>query len=149
MRCDLDGPLLGMEKEGGLVGVAGIDEPGHKEWPPSLVDTYERVKAVLGTEATECLEAYASLPDPHRPSEAHFCLGVIGVHHSQQGQGHARELLDEIHARVESHPSAVGIALDTANSVNMPIYQHFGYKLVCVDEEDILTVWTMLKPMAT
>jgi GNAT superfamily N-acetyltransferase len=148
VRYDLDWPLLGVEQNGRLVGVAGIDEPGHKDWPDSLTQTYFSLSKCIGPQATARLEEYAVKPDQHRPNAPHFYLGVIGVHPAHQGKGLSRILMDDIHARSESHAESTGVALDTTKSANVSYYEHFGYRTTGVDDVGGVTVTTMFRPNA-
>ncbi|MDA0768641.1 MAG: GNAT family N-acetyltransferase [Chloroflexi bacterium] len=146
VRFDIGWPLMGVQSDGELLAVAGIDEPGEAEWPQSLSDCYQEFARIAGPEAVGRLGSYASLPDKHRPKEPHFFLGMIGVHPKAQGKGYARLLLDWLHRASETHPTSNGVALDTDSDVNVSIYEHFGYEVVGRDDLVSLTVSTMYRP---
>ncbi|MFQ5795461.1 MAG: hypothetical protein ACE5JP_10490 [Candidatus Bipolaricaulia bacterium] len=70
----------------------------------------------------------------------------MGVHPETQGKGHRRALLNAIHALSEAHPTSIGVALDTENPVNVPLYKHFGYRIVKKTKLDDVDVWCMFRP---
>lgn len=145
VRFDLGWPLMGVECDGKLLAVAGIDEPGAADWPQSLSDSYQNFQRVAGPDSVRRLEAYASLPDQHRPAEPHFFLGMVGVHPDAQGRGYARVLLDWLHQASQAHPTSRGVALDTDTDVNVSIYEHFGYEVVGRDALEGHTITTMYR----
>ena len=146
VRFDLGWTLMGVESDGVLVAVAGIDEPGAVDWPPSLAACYQSFQRVAGPDSVKRIETYASLPDQHRPKDPHFFLGMIGVLSGAQGRGHARLLLDWLHDASASHPTSVGVALDTSTNVNVSMYKHFGYEVLGCDDLVGHSISTMYRP---
>ena len=146
VRFDLGWPLMGVESDGVLVAVAGIDEPGAVDWPQSLAACYQSFQRVAGPDSVKRIETYASLPDQHRPKDPHFLLGMIGVLSGAQGRGHARLLLDWLHDASASHPTSVGVALDTSTNVNVSMYKHFGYEVLGCDDLVGHSISTMYRP---
>lgn len=70
------------------------------------------------------------------PHGRHYYLTMIGVHETARGQGLGKALMQEIISRVERDEQAIGISLDTENSANVGLYEHFGFALhkeVCLD----------------
>jgi ribosomal protein S18 acetylase RimI-like enzyme len=65
---------------------------------------------------------------------------MIGVRPESQGQGYARQLLEEVRRRSERHPCSTGVALDTENAENVAIYERLGYQVVARDRLGGLTV---------
>lgn len=146
IRLDIGWPLIGVEQAGRLVSVAGLTEPGNVPWPDSLVQAHERLKSCMGPDASARLEEFSRLVEAHRPNQPHIYLGFIGTDPQAQGRGFGRALLDWTHRISEDHPGSVGVALDTENSVNVPIYEHFGYRRVAKHTLDDLNMWSMFRP---
>ena len=146
VRFDLGWPLMGVESDGALLAVAGIDEPGAADWPQSLADSYQSFQRVAGPDSVKRLETYAARPDQHRPKGPHCFLGLVGVDPKAQGRGYARLLLDWLHDASASHPTSVGVALCTDSDVNVSIYEHFGYELLGRDVLSGQTISTMYRP---
>jgi ribosomal protein S18 acetylase RimI-like enzyme len=148
--CDVQFELgfspLGCLHQGQLVGVAFVAEPADEPWAESLVDLWESFTASVGPETTRRLEAYGQLIDRLRPDEPHFYLDAIGVIPEAQGRGHGRQLLDAVHDLSESHPTSTGVALDTENQLNVPLYEHLGYHLITKAKLGELDVWWMFRP---
>ena len=63
------------------------------------------------------------------PHGRHYYLAMIGVHGMARGQGFGRALMQEIIRMAEHDEQAVGISLDTENSANVGLYEHFGFSL--------------------
>lgn len=127
------------------MGVANVTEPGEVQWPESLAHKYEILKSAIGPEATGRLERYSEITDSFRPSDPHYHVGVGGFLPEAQGKGYGRKLLGEIHALSEAHPTSIGVALDTENPRNVPIYQHLGYNITTKTMVDDMVVWCMLR----
>jgi ribosomal protein S18 acetylase RimI-like enzyme len=146
VRLLLDWPLLGSVKDGRLLGVLGVTEPEDKPWPSTLQSVYDQFKAVVGPAASRDLEGHAALTDAHRPKAPHHHLGVLGVHPEGRGKGHTRALLDAFHALADAHPASTGIATDTENPANVPMYEHFGYRVVAQEHIGPVHVWCLFRP---
>lgn len=65
----------------------------------------------------------------YQPATPHFRLEFIGVLSSQQGKGIGPVLLAEVHRLSETHATAAGVWLETANPANVQLYQRFGYEI--------------------
>jgi GNAT superfamily N-acetyltransferase len=146
VRYELEFPPLGCFHQGQLVGVACVAEPVKKPWPTSLVEKWEACEAFIGPAATQRLEAYSQLTDRLRPTKSHFYLSLIGVDPQAQGRGYGRTLFDAIQSLSEAHRTSTGVALDTENPINVPLYEHFGYHVVTKTKLDGLDVWYMFRP---
>jgi ribosomal protein S18 acetylase RimI-like enzyme len=147
VRLLLDWPLLGtLDENGVLAGVAGFSMLGEVHWPQSLVTVYEELKSCIGPESAARLEEYSHLADLHRPLLPHYQLGMIGVHPRAQGKGHAATLIRRLHQLSDADPVSTGVWLDTANPLNVPIYEHLGYRIVAQEELGPVTVWGMFRP---
>ena len=79
------------------------------------------------------------------PHERHYYLTMIGVHESTRGQGWGKALMQDIIRRVERDEQAVGLGLDTENSANVGLYEHFGFALQKETSLDGLAVYCMFR----
>jgi GNAT superfamily N-acetyltransferase len=145
VRFELGWAVLGIVLDSKLVGVANVTEPEEASWPESLVRRYENLKSAIGTEATGRLERYSEITDSFRPADPHYHVGVGGFLPEAQGKGYGRKLIEEIHALSEAHPTSNGVALDTENPRNVPIYQHLGYEITAETQIDDMVVWCMFR----
>jgi GNAT superfamily N-acetyltransferase len=102
----------------------------------------------LGSKAASQLRPFgdyiSSVHKRHAPFRHWYLLG-LGVAPDYQGQGYASTLLKEMFTRIDKEhlPSY----LETQNANNVPIYQHYGFRVV---EESIVpntkvTNWAMLR----
>jgi len=75
----------------------------------------------------------------------HWYLVGLGVDPAHQGKGHASTLLKAMFARIDKEH--LPCYLETQNEKNVPIYQHYGFKVV--DESTVpdttVTNWAMLR----
>jgi len=146
VHFDLECPLLGYVVDTELVGVACVGEPVDKPLSDPLIKMYERLKSVIGPEATCRLEAHGQLTDRYRPEQPNYYLIVIGVHPDAHGKGYGHILLDAVHALSEAHPVSTGVVLDTANEKIVSLYEHFGYAVIAKANLEYLDFWFMFRP---
>lgn len=83
----------------------------------------------LGVRRTVALARMHARIDALAPSAPHHQLRMIGVQREAQGRGVGRMLLDALIDEVLRHPTSRGIALDTENPANVPLYRHWGFTL--------------------
>lgn len=145
VRFELEWSVLGVRLGSKLVGVANLTEPGEAEWPKSLSKKYESLKSAIGLDAIQRLERYSEITDGYRPPRPHFHVGVVGFIPEAQGKGFGRKLFLHIHTLSNRHSNSIGVALDTENSRNVPIYQHLGYKTTANTYIDDMQVWCMFR----
>ena len=86
----------------------------------------------------------ASVHKRHAPFKHWYLLG-LAVNPDYQGKGYASTLLKAMFARIDKE--RLPCYLETQNEKNLPIYQHYGFKVV---EESIvpdtqITNWAMLR----
>lgn len=142
-------PVLGIEADDGrIVAVANINPPQAVPRPPELERAYEVLRAALGDAAIARYQAFVTVCEPFEPSEPHFHLGMIGVVASEQGRGHARRLLDALHAMSRDDSGSSGVSLTTETPANLPFYEHFGYRVRGhgTTPDGGLTSWTLFRP---
>ena len=85
-----------------------------------------------------------SIHKRHAPFR-HWYLYGLGVNPEHQGKGHASSLLKAMFVRIDKE--GLPCYLETQNERNVPIYQHYGFKVV---EESVIpgtevTNWAMLR----
>jgi len=138
-------PVLAVECEGRIEAAASVNPPRPAPRPQSLRERYERMCRVIGPAAVARFNAFADACRPLEPKELHYYIGMIGVRPGCQGRGHARLLLDAVHAMSEDDPDSTGVALTTETEQNLPFYAHFGYEVVGRARVDDLTTWTLFR----
>jgi GNAT superfamily N-acetyltransferase len=141
-------PVLGLESaDGRLVAAANINPPHGAPAPASLKATFQRLGATLGEAAMRRYDAFVDAFKPFEPDEPHVHLGMIGVIREAQGQGHARTLLEAVHAMSRAYPKSSGVSLTTETPKNLPFYEHFGYRILGRGEtpDGGLVTWTLFR----
>ena len=141
-------PVLGIEADDGrILAAANINPPHSVPAPPELTKKYEALCAALGEAAIARYQAFAAACDPFEPAEPHYHLGMIGVIRAAQGQGHARQLLEAVHALSRDEPASSGVSLTTETPRNLPFYEHFGYRVLGRGEtpDGGLVTWTLYR----
>jgi ribosomal protein S18 acetylase RimI-like enzyme len=102
----------------------------------------------LGSKAASQVRPFgdyvSSIHKRHAPFRHWYLLG-LGVDPDYQGQGYASTLLKAMFTRIDKE--RLPCYLETQNPNNVPIYQHYGFKVV---EESIVpntkvTNWAMLR----
>lgn len=75
----------------------------------------------------------------------HWFLQMIGVDPKFQEQGYAGKLLKPMLARVDEE--GLPCYLDTPNEINVPLYEHFGFKIIekATIPQTSFTNWAMLR----
>ena len=71
---------------------------------------------------------------------------MVGVRHDEPGKGYARLLIHAVHDLSLNDPSSDGVALTTETAENVPLYEHFGYRVVGHEQLDGLETWMMYRP---
>ncbi len=88
---------------------------------------------------------YMRITRAESPHQRHYYLTMIGVHETARGQGFGKALMQEVIGQVERDKQAVGIGLDTENSANVGIYEHFGFALEREAYLDGLAIYCMFR----
>ena len=87
----------------------------------------------------------ARMKEKYTP-EPHYYLSTIAIHPKYQGKGFASPLINHILNKADKeHISAY---LETVTPGNVPIYQHFGFKIMERVEipKKNLTLWCLYRP---
>lgn len=113
-----------------IVAVANVNRPGERGSPSSLDELREQVWRELGDAAQSRYEAYGDATRKFVIDQPHYHLGMLGVRSAYTGQGLARRLLDALHERSRHDRESHGVTLNTEDPGNVPLYQHFGYRVI-------------------
>ena len=122
-------PMLGLSDGSDLAGVALCTPPGAVP-APELDEARERAWSALGADARARYEACTSVWAEVGIAEPNLHLNMLAVPPRHQGRGHARPLMDAVHALSREYPESRGVTLTTELPANVPLYRHFGYELV-------------------
>ena len=144
-RLTRNWPLMGVYSGQNLVAVAGINEPIFKPWPEVLHEIYNRLEKVIGENAIQRMEAYEKVAGKYEPEITHYYLGIIGVLPGHQGKGYAKFLIEKLIEVSESDSNSHGISLSTEKKENIPIYEHFGFKVIGDADIEELHTWCMYR----
>jgi GNAT superfamily N-acetyltransferase len=129
-----------------IVAVANVNRPGERESPPELDQLREQVWRDLGDAARSRYAAYGEATRKFVIEQPHYHLGMLGVQRSHTGQGLARRLLDALHERSHHDPESRGVTLNTEDPGNIPLYQHFGYRVIGQERvSDVLQTWAFYR----
>lgn len=146
MHLDHGYPIIGVKSDSQLVGIACIQPPGTESPSNPESSPYEiRFGTFIGKHVMKRVMGYARVTSEHIPEKPHFYLTALGVHPDEQGKGYARALLDAVHHLSDVHPASIGFSLDTGNPVNVPMYEHCGYRITAKTKLEELDLWCMFR----
>ena len=111
--------LLGTMAGADLAATALVSYPGRRESPDEL-----------GSETKSRYEAFATACAPFEVPNPHIHLNMIGVSRAAQRSGLGRVLMDHVHGMSLRDPLSEGVTLTTEDPSNVPLYEHFGYRVV-------------------
>jgi GNAT superfamily N-acetyltransferase len=145
-----DEPVLGIrDRDGTLVAAALVSFPGERPAPGALSTRREAVWAELGAAERERYEAFGLACAQFVVDSPHYYLDLIGVRRSHVGRGLARKLLESVHQLSDNDALSCGVALSTETRQNLPLYEHFGYKVLGhAKVGEGLETWAFLRPAA-
>lgn len=144
-RIALDMPALVLRQDGKVLGAAMGYDTSRPTWPEALTEEFRQYQASVPGFA-ERLAAYGAIGDKHEPGEAHFYLGVIGVHPSLQGKGAGKALLEAFCAGSQADAKSGGVYLDTTNASSLEFYYRNGFALRGEGSLDATTpVWCVYR----
>jgi len=148
-------PLLALDRDGQAVacatltrpGSTAMTEPGDVTTAAELDRLSERTWARLGDDARARYRTYVDAANAVDVEQPNFHLNMIGIVGAHLGQGLARPLMAEAHARSAAHPDSEGVSLTTELPANVSLYKHFGYEIVAhVQIDEDLETWGFFRP---
>lgn len=142
----LNWPMLGAIARTRLAGAVFLATPEQAAPSDALTEAFTDFTHLLDVEMLEQIQRYANMKSHGMPDARHFYIKAIGVRPESQGSGYAHALLDAVHRRVDAHPTAQGIGLDTEKPANVPLYQRFGYQLIATVPFNGIDVFYMFRP---
>ena len=145
-RISRNYPVLGVLAGENMVAVANVNPARSIPAPPELEARFRRLQQELGDGAIRRFEAFARVTEPLQPEQPHYYLGMIGVRPEYQGKGYARLLLNSVHEMSAQDPESTGVALTTETPANLPLYEHFGYRVLGKGQTEELVTWTLFRP---
>ena len=125
-----DEDLLGTMAGADLAATALVSYPGRRESPDELAVLRDNVWDELGSETWSRYAAFGAACAPFEVPNPHIHLNMIGVSRAAQGSGLGRVLMDHVHGMSLGDPLSEGVTLTTEDSSNVPLYEHFGYRVV-------------------
>ena len=140
-------PVLGLHGDAGaLAGVALITPPGQRPEPEELSALRERTWGHLGTTERARYEAFGEATRQFDIEAPHHHLNMIGVRKAFAGQGLGRRLLEAVHQLSGRDQSSRGVTLSTEAAGNVPLYRHFGYRVLGhARVSDELETWVFVR----
>jgi GNAT superfamily N-acetyltransferase len=125
-----DEDLLGTLAGADLAATALVSYPGRRESPDELAVLRDNVWDELGSETWSRYAAFGAACAPFEVPNPHIHLNMIGVSRAAQGSGLGRVLIDHVHGMSLRDPLSEGVTLTTEDPSNVPLYEHFGYRVV-------------------
>jgi len=122
-------PILGLEEQGLVVGVATLSPPGELEAMPEILSEREALWELLGPGGRARQEKLIEVWGRLEPSGPHYTLNMLGVRRAYAGTGYGRRLLDAVHDISSRDPASEGVILSTEDPKNVLLYEHFGYEV--------------------
>ena len=141
-------PILSVEQDGAVLGVATLTPPGdHGVTPPDFDARRDALWRELGESAKDRMEALVAVWERLTIPGPQWHLNMLGVRHAHAGRGLGRLLLDEVHRISRDDPGSAGVSLSTELTGNVHLYRHCGYELrhherVAAD----LETWILFRP---
>jgi GNAT superfamily N-acetyltransferase len=141
-----DEPVLAVKENDRAVATAILTPPFQREAIPSLAKHREALWKELGQDARSRYEALGDLWKIFELPEPHYHLNMIGVLKTHAGSGYGRILLDAVHELSLEDTDSTGVSLNTEDENNLPLYEHFGYRVVGhVKVTDDMDTWVMFR----
>lgn len=122
--------LLGIMDGADLAATALVSYPGRRAGPDELAVLRDKVWDELGSESRSRYQAFGAACAPFEIPKPHIHLNMIGVSRAAQSSGLGRLLMDHVHGISSRDPSSEGVTLTTEDPSNVPLYEHFGYRVV-------------------
>jgi GNAT superfamily N-acetyltransferase len=142
-----DEELLGTMAGADIAATALVSYPGRRESPDELAVLRDNVWDELGSDTRSRYAAFGAACAAFEVSSPHIHLNMIGVSRAAQGSGLGRVLMDHIHGISLRDPLSEGVTLTTEDPSNVPLYKHFGYRVVGhAQVQPGLETWGFFRP---
>ncbi len=138
------GVLIGAFREGALLGIAGLAEPG--ECRPSGHESLRMLPRLLprvGPASLVRMGAWMRVWARRDPAERHWHLGPVAVDRPLQRQGIGSAILEEVCARMDDRGSL--LYLETDKPENVRFYQRYGFETIGQTPVLGVTNWFMMR----
>lgn len=139
-------PAFALEADGVFRAVILANPPQAEPLPPELLAMEDALIEQLGNDAEMRRRRYEAESDLWEPDTPHFFVGMIAVHPQARRKGHAKRLLQHVHAMSKADPHSRGVALATESADNLPLYQHLGYEIRAQAMIGTLQTWALWRP---
>lgn len=143
-RLALNMPAYVLQQDGRVLGAAMGYDTSRPEWPAPITAEWREFEAAIPHFVSR-LAAYEQLCEKHQPKDAHYYLGVIGVHPTLQGKGAGKALLTAFCAPSQSDAKSGGVYLDTTNPDSLEFYYRNGFELLGEGELDAAPLWCVYR----
>lgn len=142
MEVATKGRVLGAFKDGGLVGVCGMMQPGCCQLaPPERVVLLPRLLWHCGFGGTGKLLSQFGSWSKLDLAAPHWHLGPVGVERELQGQGVGSLLLREFSRLVDADATAAW--LETDKEINVSFYRKHGFEVIAEEVVNGVPNWFM------
>ncbi len=137
-------PVLGVrDPSGWLVAATVVNDPD-RDPSPATAAALTALRSAIGEEAFGRMSAFEAACDESEPKTRHYYVGMLGVHPTARGRGHAGRLLAMVH-QMAADRGYDGVCLSTEDAGNLPFYRHHGYRIHAEARVDTLTTWTLFR----
>lgn len=128
-------PLLALDLDGQIVGVACVRTPSAVEQSDEVDDMWKNVLAVFGEEASKRFDEYVRAKDAVVPKTPHHYLVSLAIRPGHQGMGLGGTLLESVCMMAEDDPLSEATVLDTCTDINVRFYNKHGFE--SIGEQDV------------
>jgi GNAT superfamily N-acetyltransferase len=145
--------LLGAFSDGRLAACSIVERPGRPGMAAALAFARMAARAIvlaarLPRGSFARLQRYMAVARGSLPPGKWRYLVMLGTRSSSRGKGLGAALLDTAIAEAEADTLCAGLALDTENERNLPLYEGRGFKLVASHMLEGTSVFSMARPSA-
>lgn len=146
--CIRRGSPLQVRDDGRVVAVAVIYPPG--AYPlPWIEQARIFIGSILGHDLYDIRLWWRWLAEAEEfhPREPHYYLEYLGVLPEYQGKGFGSSILQCLAAKADELNT--GCYLETVTPENVPLYQHYGFRVLAEKQIIGLNAWFMNRPPST
>jgi len=121
--------LKGAVKNKKIAGAVIFTDPENKrEWTPYLIEEGRKLGEKTGEKYGRVIRDFVEHTFRYRPYVPHYYINELAVLPGYQGKGIGKSLMKYVEDLSVHHEKSKGVALDTTNPDNVPLYKHLGYK---------------------